>query len=147
MTSAVQVLRRKTVLCTLIVAATLATYAQVGGLGFLGLDDPAFVSDNPHVLQGLTSGGVLWAVTSGATGNWQPLTWISHMLDVEIHGRSPGGHHLTSLLLHVLNALLVFALLRQLTGADLRAGLVAGLFALHPLRVESVAWISERKDV
>ena len=91
--------------------------------------------------------GVQWAFTSLYASNWHPLTWLSHMLDCQIYGLKPGGHHVTNLLLHLVNSLLLFGLLKRLTGALWRSALVAALFALHPLHVESVAWVSERKDV
>ena len=106
-----------------------------------------YVTHNPHVTGGLTWGNVGWAFRTGYASNWHPLTWLSHMLDAELYGLKPGGHHLTNLLLHTANAVLLFLLLRRLTRAEWRSGLVAGLFALHPLHVESVAWVAERKDV
>ena len=127
--------------------ATLAAFAGVLGNGWILLDDPRYVYENPHVHRGLTLDGVRWSLTQPHGGNWHPLTSWSHMLDVQVLGLSPAGHHATSLLLHVLNALLLAIVLHRLTGAWWRSALVAGFFALHPLRVESVAWISERKDV
>ncbi len=123
------------------------TFAGVGSNESIRLDDPTYVYENPHVLGGLTREGLRWAFTTNAAANWHPLTWISHMLDVELFGADAGAHHRVSLGLHVLNALLVFALLVRWTGAGVRAWFVAALFALHPLRVESVAWTAERKDV
>jgi tetratricopeptide (TPR) repeat protein len=126
---------------------TLAVYARVAAFDFIGFDDPTYVTENPHVIAGLTLDGLRWAVTTFHAANWHPLTWVSHMADVELWGLWPGGHHLTSLLLHVGTTLLLFAALERLTGAPGRSFVVAGLFALHPTRVESVAWVSERKDV
>jgi protein O-mannosyl-transferase len=120
---------------------------QVPQYGFLRLDDDAYIFENPHVNTGLSAANVRWAFTAMHSGNWHPLTWISHMLDVELYGIAPGGHHRTSLMLHLANVLLLFAGLRQLTGAPWRSGWVAALFAVHPLHVESVAWVAERKDV
>jgi Flp pilus assembly protein TadD len=111
------------------------------------LDDELYVTANRQVQKGLTRESVAWAFTATHAANWHPLTWLSHMLDVELFGLRPGPHHLHSLLLHILNTLLLFLLLRRLTGALWRSALVAALFALHPLHVESVAWIAERKDV
>ncbi len=128
-------------------AATLAVYAQVRGFPFLDYDDLAYVARNPAVASGLSWEGLDWAFRSFHVGNWHPLTWLSHMLDSELYGVEAGGHHLTSLLLHTLNAMLLFALLERMTGAIGRSAFAAGVFALHPLHVESVAWISERKDV
>lgn len=131
----------------LLVVATVMVYAQVAGYGFITMDDGLYVSHNHHVLAGLTAEGIRWAFTTTNTGNWHPLTWISLMADSQISGPSPAGYHVTNLILHILNALLVFFLFQKLTGSAGRSILVAALFALHPLHVESVAWISERKDV
>jgi tetratricopeptide (TPR) repeat protein len=114
---------------------------------FITYDDPVYVTGNAHVRGGLTWENVRWAFQSTEASNWHPLTWLSHMADVQAFGLRPWGHHLTSVLLHALNALLLFAALRRLTGAPWRSLFVAALFGLHPLHVESVAWISERKDV
>jgi Flp pilus assembly protein TadD len=114
---------------------------------FVSLDDPTYVSENPHVKGGLTWSGVVWAFTSGRAANWHPLTWLSHMLDVQLYGVQAGPHHVTSVALHCVNALLLFLVLARATGARGRSALVAALFAVHPLHVESVAWIAERKDV
>ena len=115
--------------------------------GFVGYDDPDYVTENDHVQAGLTWEGVQWAFRSTDAANWHPMTRLSHMLDCELFGLAPWGHHLTSALLHALNATLLFAVLRLMTGATWRSFAVAMLFGLHPLRVESVAWIAERKDV
>ena len=115
--------------------------------GFVHFDDPDYVTANPIVQQGLGPGGVVWAFTTDHAGNWFPLTWLSHMLDVSLFGLDPRGHHATSVLLHALSAVLLFDLLRRATGSAWRSALAAALFAWHPLRVESVAWIAERKDV
>ena len=130
-----------------LVAVTIAAYSSVGSLGFVTLDDPQYILDNPQVSQGLTWSGVQWAFTTGHASNWHPLTWISHMVDVELFGLKPGPHHLINLLFHLANTVLLFMFLRRTTGATGRSALVAALFALHPLHIESVAWISERKDV
>ena len=126
---------------------TLAVFWQVSNFDFVNYDDPDYVSQNEHVKAGLTRDGLIWAFTTGHASNWHPLTWLSHMLDCQLFGTNPGRHHLTSLLLHVVNALLLFSILRQMTGALWQSAFVAAAFALHPLHVESVAWISERKDV
>lgn len=115
--------------------------------GFVDFDDGQYVDDNPHVRAGLTRDGVTWALTATVGSLWHPLALLSHMLDVELYGLDPRGHHLTSLLLHAASTVLLFAALRRLTGATGRSALVAALFAVHPLRVESVVWIAERKDV
>ncbi len=115
--------------------------------GFITYDDPVYVTENAHVTGGLTWENIRWAFHSTEASNWHPLTWISHMADCQVFGLRPWGHHLTSVLLHALNCVLLFAALLRLTGARGRSLLVAALFGLHPLHVESVAWISERKDV
>ena len=129
-----------------LLALGLAAYAPSFGHGFVFFDDPVYVYENEVVSQGLTVPGAVWAFGFHAS-NWHPLTWLSHMLDVELFGLEPGGHHVVSFLLHALNATLFFLALRTMTGAVWTSLLAAGLFLLHPLRVESVAWISERKDV
>src|ERR1043166_5986139 len=139
---------RLTVLISaLLVAVTFATFWPVLHHPFITFDDPDYVAANAHVASGLTTQNILWAFRTGAGGNWHPLTWLSHMLDVEVFGLSPGGHHLTNLCFHAANSLLLFFALQRMTGALWRSALVAALFALHPLHVESVAWIAERKDV
>jgi Flp pilus assembly protein TadD len=122
-------------------------YAPVRSHEFVNFDDAQYVSENSQVAGGLTWPGVRWAFTTTHAGNWHPLTWISHMLDVEVHGLDAGGHHVTSALIHLANALLLFGLFHRLTGAVGRCAFVAAGFALHPLHVESVAWVAERKDV
>jgi tetratricopeptide (TPR) repeat protein len=130
-----------------VVVAVLAVYGQMHRHGFIEFDDPGCVRDNPFVRRGLTADGVRWAFTTGLLGNWIPLTWLSHMLDVQLFGVDPGAHHLVSLALHVANTLLLFHVLARMTAAPWPSLVVAALFALHPLHVESVAWIAERKDV
>jgi tetratricopeptide (TPR) repeat protein len=127
--------------------ATWAAFAGVLGNGSILLDDPLYVFENPHVVGGFTAANARWFLTEPHSGNWHPLTSWSHLLDVQLFGLDPGAHHAVSLALHVVNALLLALVLAGLTGAWWRSVLVAGFFALHPLRVESVAWISERKDV
>jgi protein O-mannosyl-transferase len=131
----------------LLVCVTAAVYWPVARFDFINLDDSEYVISNPQVQNGLTTGGFLWAFGVGYAANWHPLTWLSHMLDVTLFGKSAAGPHVMNLLLHAANAVLLFILLRRLTGAHYRSLMVAALFALHPLHVESVAWISERKDV
>ena len=139
----------KTVLwvAAVLVVIILFIYAPVRHYGFLAFDDPEYVSENAPVIRGLTGQGVLWAFTTGHASNWHPMTWLSHMLDVQMYGMNAGRHHLTSLLLHLANALLLFGILYRTTGAWRRSAMVAVLFAAHPLHVESVAWVAERKDV
>lgn len=130
-----------------LIAATVLVYAQVRTHGFLTHDDPEYVTANAHVMAGLTTSGAAWALTTGHDANWFPLTWVSHMADVQAFGLNAGAHHLDSVALHVLSAVLLFFLFRRMTGARWPSALVACLFALHPLHVESVAWVAERKDV
>ncbi len=106
-----------------------------------------YVSENPHVQQGLTFDSIAWAFTTAKGGNWHPLTWLSHMADISVWGSKPGGHHFTNMILHAANTLLLFLVFSQMTGGMWRSALVAALFAVHPLHVESVAWVAERKDV
>ncbi|MBZ5638118.1 MAG: tetratricopeptide repeat protein [Acidobacteriia bacterium] len=137
----------KALLQCALVAAIGVVYLRSAAFGFVALDDAGYVAQNPHVLNGLTLDGVAWALKTTALGNWHPLTWLSLMVDAAIGGRSPAVFHLTNLLLHAGNTLLLFHLLAASTGLVRRAAVVAGLFAIHPLHVESVAWVSERKDV
>ncbi len=138
---------RPLVLSLLLAAGTLAVYWPVVRFDFVNLDDQVYVTERPEVLAGLTASGVQWALSATEGGAWHPLTWWSLMLDGEWSGHRAGGYHTTNLLLHALNTLLLFAWLRAATKATGRSAVVAALFALHPLHVESVAWISERKDV
>ncbi|MBM4265129.1 MAG: tetratricopeptide repeat protein [Deltaproteobacteria bacterium] len=138
---------RRGAIALLLAAATVAVFLPLRNAGFVNYDDPGYVYENPVVAQGLSPGAVAWAFGSFAKANWHPLTWLSHMLDVELFGLDPGAHHLTSVLLHALCTALVFGFFAWTTGRDGPSALVAALFALHPLHVESVAWISERKDV
>jgi len=133
-----------------IVVATLLVYWQCAGHDFIILDDQLYVTMNPYIQQGLTWEGAQWAfsaVSTQTSGNWHPVTWLSHMLDIELFGLNPTGHHLVNVALHALNAALLFLVLSSMSGALWRSALVAALFALHPLHVESVAWVAERKDV
>ena len=122
-------------------------FGEVIRYDFVNLDDPIYVRDNPYVQMGLTWASVSWAFTTGTAGNWHPLTWLSHMLDIQLFGAHAGAHHATSVVIHACNTLALFALLWRITGAMGRSAFVAALFGVHPLHVESVAWISERKDV
>ena len=131
----------------LLIGSVLTVYWPVLGFDFINLDDDLYVTANPRVRAGLTPANVLWAFSSTRAPLWHPLTWLSHMADCQLYGLAPAGHHVTNLVLHVANAVLVFLVFRRMTGAVWRSAVVAGLFALHPLRVESVAWVAERKDV
>jgi protein O-mannosyl-transferase len=130
----------------LLLIAVLAVYSPVRHFDFVNYDDPDYVTDNSHVREGLTASGIVWAFSSSYAANWIPLVWISHMADVSLFGLDAGQHHLTSALLHAFSTLLLFAALRRMTGARWRSAFVALVFALHPLHVQSVAWVAERKD-
>src|SRR5467141_2153584 len=125
---------------------TFAIYAQVIGHQFITLDDDGYIKENAMVNRGVTLAGVAWAFTAFDQGNWHPLTWIAHMIDSQLFGMNAGGHLLVNALIHVANTLLVFWFLLRTTHARWPSALVATLFALHPLHVESVAWAAERKD-
>ena len=134
-------------LALILVAVTFAVYGQTIGFDFVGYDDKDYLTQNPRFLDGLTVEDVRWAFTSSDAANWHPLTWMSHMLDILLFGLDPSGHHAISLLIHGLNTLLLFGALRYMTRAVGRSAFVAALFAVHPLHAETVAWVSERKDV
>ena len=134
-------------ICLFLVAATLAVYGRTIGYKFATYDDNDYVYKNRHVVKGLTLDGIGWALTHVHSANWHPLTTLSHMLDCTLYGLWAGGHHLTNVLLHAASSVVLFLALRRMTGAVWRSGMVAALFCLHPLHVESVAWVSERKDV
>jgi tetratricopeptide (TPR) repeat protein len=127
--------------------STLAVYAQVAGFDFVAYDDRSYVLETPQVRAGLTVPGILWALRAFHLANWHPLTWMSHMLDVTLFGLAPGGHHVTNVVLHLATTCLLFLLLAWTTGRPWPSAFASGLFALHPLHVESVAWVAERKDV
>ncbi len=139
---------RPTRLVTLLLAlATVVAFAEVRHHEFVNYDDVLYVTGNDRVQRGLTLENLRWAFTTTSAANWHPLTWLSHMLDCQLFGLDAGRHHLTSLGLHVVNALLLFGVLRAMTNAFWQSAVVAALFALHPLHVESVAYVAERKDV
>ena len=135
------------VLALLIAVTTLAVYSQVRGHDFVAFDDPQYISANEYVKAGLTPNGIGWAFTTMHDGNWFPLTWLSHMADVQLFGLQAGLHHLTNAVLHAASTFFLFVAFRRMTGARWPSALVAILFGLHPLHVESVAWVAERKDV
>lgn len=135
------------IICLLLAVITLAVYFPTLHHGFINLDDNGYVTDNRHVHAGLTDASVRWAFTSTEEANWHPLTWLSHMADCAVWKLNPEGHHLSAIVLHTMNVLLLFLLLFMLTGHAWRSAFVAALFAIHPLHVESVAWVAERKDV
>jgi len=135
------------VLIGAVLLATVLAYSPVFDAGFVSIDDPQYFSNNPHILAGLTRGGIRWALTAVVAVHWHPLTVLSHMFDATVFGAGPSGPHAINLLLHVVNTTLLFLVLRDFTGRVGASAVVAALFALHPLHVESVAWISARKDV
>jgi tetratricopeptide (TPR) repeat protein len=128
-------------------AAAVLLYLPARRYGFINLDDGAYVAENPQIRQGFSGAGIAYALRASVAGNWHPLTMMSHLLDSQVFGLNAGPHHMTSVLLHALNAALLFALLHSCTGTIWRSALVAGLFAVHPLNVESVAWVAQRKTV
>jgi tetratricopeptide (TPR) repeat protein len=138
---------RVAAVCLGLAAITFAVFSQTLHHDFIDFDDNVYVGDNPMVAPGLTLQGIVWAFTHVYSCNWHPLTWLSHMLDCQLYGLNPAGHHLTNVLLHTATVIALFLVLRQMTGALWRSAFVAAVFAIHPLRVESVAWVAERKDV
>jgi hypothetical protein len=139
--------RQKWLVCALLALAVLVVFWPALRCGFVSYDDPGYVTSNPDIQRGLNGPSLRWALTTGCCANWHPVTWISHILDYQLYGPEPAGHHLTSLLLHLASAVLFFLLLNRMTGALWPSAFVAAMFALHPLRVQSVVWIAERKDV
>jgi len=139
--------RQLALIAVLLAAASLAVYWPIAHHPFLNLDDNQYVSDNEHVQEGLTWTTVAWAFTSYDALNWHPLTWLSHAADVQMFGLEPGPHHAVNLVLHALNVVLLFLVLQRATGCVGRSAMVAALFALHPINVESVAWLAERKNL
>lgn len=134
-------------ICAFLAVIVWLVFGQTLRHEFVNFDDTTYVLENPEVTRGLTIEGIVWAFTHVHAANWHPLTWLSHMLDAQFYGLNPSGHHLTNVLLHTATAILLFLVLRQMTGALWRSAFVAAIFAIHPLRVESVAWVAERKDV
>jgi hypothetical protein len=139
--------RRSIGVCLLLAAATIVTYGPLRDASFINFDDHEYVYENAHVVSGLTWENIGWAFLTTQLANWHPVTWLSHMLDCQLFGLNARAHHMVNLLLHVANTLVLFLVLMRATGTFWRSGFVAALFALHPLHVESVAWVSERKDV
>ncbi len=142
-------MRRDLLIVLFLTVVTGAVYWQVSQHEFLSYDDPDYVTGNGVVRKGLTKEGLAWAFGNlhGERTYWHPVTWLSHMLDCQWFGLKPGAHHLVNVLLHLINAILVFFLFKRMTGAVWRSAIVAALFALHPLQVDTVAWVSERKNV
>ncbi|MGZ3578591.1 MAG: hypothetical protein ACXU98_06195 [Syntrophales bacterium] len=131
----------------LLIAMTVISYWQLKNNDFINLDDPQYITENLRVKAGLTLESMKWAFTATYAYNWHPLTWLSHMLDVQLFGLNPGWHHVTNLILHIANTILLFLVFYRMTKGLWQSAFVAALFALHPLHVESVAWASERKDI
>ncbi len=140
-------IRKELCICLFFVISILAVYWQTGNYDFVDFDDDVYVFRNPYVRAGLTLESIRWAFTATHAANWHPVTWLSHILDVELYGLNPGQHHLSNVIFHIANTLLLFFVFRQMSGKIWQSAFVAALFALHPLHVESVAWVSERKDV
>jgi tetratricopeptide (TPR) repeat protein len=140
-------LKKSLAICFLLAATTSIVYLPVYKYDFLNYDDNEYVTKNTHVTSGLTPENIFWAFSSVHSANWHPITWISHMVDCELFGLDAGRHHLTNLILHIVNTLLLFAVFTQMTKRLWSSAFVAAVFALHPLHTESVAWIAERKDV
>lgn len=134
-------------LCTILTIATLSLFWRVGHHEFINLDDNVYITNNPHIRSGVTIASIRWAFTTVYEANWHPLTWLSHMADVQLYGLNPRGHHLTNVYLHTATSVVLFILLYRVTSAPWRSFFVAALFAIHPLHVESIAWAAERKDV
>lgn len=139
--------RRELFICLFLIGSTVWVYHQVLGYSFLTYDDGLYVTENPHVMGGLNLVNLKWAFTTAHASNWHPLTWISHMLDIYLFGMNSGHHHAMNVVFHTANSLLLFFVLRRMSRDVWQSGFVAALFALHPLHVESVAWVAERKDV
>src|SRR5882672_860629 len=135
------------IIAAFLALGVFAVFSPVRHFDFVNFDDDKYVITNPVVRDGLSYAGVRWAFTSTYASNWHPLTWLSHMLDVQLFGMNAGRHHLTSVVFHAANVCLLFLILRRMTGSLWRSAFVAALFGLHPLHVESVAWVAERKDV
>jgi tetratricopeptide (TPR) repeat protein len=131
----------------LLILVTAAAYWQLHDFDFINYDDNEYVYENPYIQDGVTFDSIIWALTNAHSNNWHPLTWLSHMIDWQLFGLWAGGHHLISLFFHIVNSLLLFFVFRKMTGNVWQSAFMAALFALHPLHVQSVAWVSERKDV
>jgi len=145
--ASLNVRQKKTVVMLFLIVSVLAVYWQTREFNFIKLDDNLYATKNHSIQAGLTIQSIIYAFTDIHTANWHPITMLSHALDWELFGDEAGGHHWTNLILHLFNTVLLFVLLTRMTGAIWRSALVAILFAVHPINVESVAWVAERKDV
>ncbi len=139
--------RSSLIICTLLVLLVSAVFLQVVGFDFINFDDPVYITENKHIQQGTTTEVLHWAFTTHLHGHFHPLTWLSHATDVFFFGLDPAGHHFINFLLHLINTILLFLVLKKMTGASWLSGFAAALFAIHPLHVESVAWVADRKDL
>jgi hypothetical protein len=139
--------RQRLIIYLVLTIVTFAVFWQVNQYDFINFDDQVYITENLHIQSGITLEGFSWAFSTKYFGLWNPLVWLSFMFDYQLFGFIAGGYHLTNLILHILSTLLLFWLFNRMTGAIWKSAFVAGLFALHPLHVESVAWIAERKDV
>ena len=139
--------RRELIAGLFFITINLIVYFDVIHCQFISLDDKSYVYDNPQVKAGLTWAGIKWAFSTTFMGHWHPLTWLSLMLDQQLFGLKPGGYHLVNLIIHIINTILLFWILRYATGAVWPSALVGALFAIHPLHVETVAWVADRKDL
>ena len=137
----------KLIICFFLIISTIISYSQIKNLNFINYDDNAYVVENSNIQQSITIKSLIWAFTTFHAANWHPVTWLSHMLDYFLYGLHPSGHHLTNLLLHLVNTILIFLILAKMTNALWQSAFVSAMFALHPLHVESVIWVAERKDV
>lgn len=140
-------LNQKLLICLSLTGILLLVYGQVINFNFTNIDDQVYVTENAHIQNGISVNGIVWAFTSSHAANWHPLTSLSLMIDYNVYGLNAGGYHFTNLFFHIVNTLLLFFLFNKMTGTVYRSFVVAALFALHPIHVESVAWVSARKDV
>ena len=140
-------IRRDIIISMMLIVATIVTYWQVGNHQFISLDDGLYIFENPKIRAGMSVEGIAWAFGFTGIAYWHPLTWISHMLDCQLFGLNAGRHHMMNLIFHLTNSLILFYLFRKITGDSWKSGVIATLFAVHPINVESVAWIAERKNV
>src|SRR5215471_11307165 len=129
-----------------LVVLTVASYWRTRDMNLLYYDDKTYISDNTHIRNGVDLASLAWSMTT-LFQYWHPVTWISHAIDCQLYGLKPAGHHITNTIIHIITVVLLFLMLRSVTGTFWRSGFVAGLFAVHPLNVESVAWVAERKNV
>jgi protein O-mannosyl-transferase len=139
--------KQKLIIYVVLTVVTLAVFWQVNQFDFINMDDDIYVTKNSHVLSGITLDGFRWALSTNYFGLWNPLLWLSFMFDYELYGLNAGGYHVTNVILHIMSALILFWLFSRMTHETWESAFVAAFFALHPLRVESVVWVSERKDV